>query len=123
MKESLLQAIVLLAGDDANKWSGQIVHRYPGATLVDDKRAFNLYRSSRTRMHIERAFGLWKERWGMFHRPSCLYLVTLTQVIKCTLILTTCALINAFKPPHFTEQGGNYRMNGHMTIEVSSSMT
>jgi len=39
-------------------------------------------------MHIERALGVWKERWGMFHhRPSCLSLLTGRICIKCTMIL------------------------------------
>ena len=38
-------------------------------------------------MHIERAFGVWKERRGMFHRASCLSLANLKEVIMCTMIL------------------------------------
>jgi hypothetical protein len=75
-----------IAGDDAYKGSGQIVTPYPGVTLTQEERAFKFYHS-RTRMHIERALGVRKERWGIFHWPFCLSLLTIRNCIKCTMIL------------------------------------
>ena len=89
-----------IAGDDAYKGSGQIVTPYPGGARTEDKRAVNFYHS-RTRMHIERAFGVWKERWGMFHRPSCLSLFNLMQVVKCTMILHNMCIDNNITPTTF----------------------
>ncbi len=76
----------LLAGDEAYKGSGQVVTPYPGANLSQDRRSFNFYHN-RTIIHIERAFGVWEERWGMFHRASCLSLETLKSIIRCSMIL------------------------------------
>lgn len=77
-----------IAGDEAYKGSGTIVTPFPGAesSLPRDLRAFNFYHS-RLRMHIERAFGVWKSRWGMFHRPSSISLRLLPKVVRCTMIL------------------------------------
>ena len=38
-------------------------------------------------MAIERAFGVWKERWGVFHLPICLSLRMLGVVVQCTMKL------------------------------------
>jgi hypothetical protein len=38
-------------------------------------------------MAIERAFGRWKERWGVFHLPICLSLRMLGVVVQCTMKL------------------------------------
>ena len=86
LQSGVLSEQFWIAGDDAYKGSGTVVTPFPGCGLPQAERAFNFYHS-RTRMHIERAFGVWKERWGMFHRPSCLSLRTLNDVIKCTMIL------------------------------------
>jgi hypothetical protein len=89
-----------IAGDDAYKGSGQIVTPYPGSALAEEERAFNFFHS-RTRMHIERAFGVWKERWGMFHRPSCLSLKNVMSVVKCTMILHNMCIDNNVAPTTF----------------------
>ena len=52
-------------------------------------------------MHIERAFGVWKERWGMFHRPSCLSLINLMHVVKCTMILHNMCIDNKIASRQF----------------------
>ena len=100
LKKEPLPKDLWIAGDDAYKGSGQVVTPYPGTSLSEDKRAFNFYHS-RTRMHIERAFGVWKERWGMFHRPSCLSLINLMKVVKCTMILHNMCIDNKIASRQF----------------------
>ena len=77
-----------IAWDDAYKGSGTVVIPFPGAgtSLPKDVRAFNFYHN-RLRMHIERAFGVWKSRWGMFHRPTSISLRLLPRLVRCTMIL------------------------------------
>jgi len=105
-----------LAGDEAYKGSGQVVTPYPGANLSQDRRSFNFYHS-RTRIHIERAFGVWKERWGMFHRASCLSLETLKSVIRCSMILHNMCIDNNIANVAF--HGSGRELSEHWPGDVS----
>ena len=62
-----------IIGDDAYKASTQVVTPHPGTTIEQSKDSFNFYHS-RTWMVVERAFGHFKKRWGMYARPSMLCL-------------------------------------------------
>eukprot|EP00873_Tetraselmis_striata_P003656 jgi/Tetstr1/423920/TSEL_014543.t1 len=73
-------------GDDAYKASGQIVTPLPGVNLSESEAAFNFY-LSRCRITIERAFGVWKKRWGVFHRPSGMALSLFTKMVLATMIM------------------------------------
>ena len=86
LQETPLPHRLWIAGDDAYKASGTVVTPYPGARLHVYHRSFNYYHS-RMRMTIERSFGVWKERWGVFHRPSCISLRLLGPMVRATMIL------------------------------------
>lgn len=54
-------------GDDAFVTHGHIMTPYVGHTLSPQEDAFNYYLSLQ-RQVVERAFGLWKRKWGIFWR-------------------------------------------------------
>jgi hypothetical protein len=62
-----------ILGEDADKAHGSVVCPYPGANLDEHEDALNFY-VSRTRITVERAFGVIKRRWQVFARPSSLAL-------------------------------------------------
>ena len=86
IKDEGLPDIFYMIGDDAYKGGGDVVTPYPGANLSHDKDAFNFYHSS-SRMCIEQTFGIWKERWGVFHRPSPLRLHNFKDIVEASFIL------------------------------------
>jgi hypothetical protein len=54
-------------GDDAFVTHGHVMTPYVGHTLTPQEDAFNYYLSLQ-RQVVERAFGIWKRKWGIFWR-------------------------------------------------------
>eukprot|EP00951_Prasinocladus_malaysianus_P004139 scaffold29253_cov31-Prasinocladus_malaysianus.AAC.2 len=75
-----------IIGDEAYKSSGHVATPYPGCDLDQEKDAFNFYHS-RTRMTVEQAFGLFKNTWRMFSRPSQLALDHFQEVTRAAFRL------------------------------------
>eukprot|EP00951_Prasinocladus_malaysianus_P018090 scaffold143736_cov17-Prasinocladus_malaysianus.AAC.1 len=75
-----------IIGDEAYKSSGHVATPYPGCNLDEDKDAFNFYHS-RTRMIVEQAFGLFKNTWRMYSRPSQLALDHFQEVTRAAFRL------------------------------------
>jgi hypothetical protein len=78
----------IVVGDDAFKTKGHIVTPYQKKWLSPAQKTFN-YFLSKLRAVVERAFGVWKGKWGIFWRP----LVVRQENIR-KLVEVTCRLHN-----------------------------
>jgi hypothetical protein len=58
----------IIAGDDAFKTRGHVMTPFAGNSLTVPQRNFNYFLSV-LRCVVERAFSLWKGKWGIFWRP------------------------------------------------------
>lgn len=73
----------LIVGDDAFVCRGNIITPYTKNSLSDPQRNYN-YFLSMLRQVVERAFGLWKWKWGIFWRPLCISEKNIKVVMECT---------------------------------------
>jgi hypothetical protein len=73
----------VVVADDAFKTHGHIVAPFAGHTLTPQQRNFN-YHVSLLRCVVERAFALWKGKWGIFWRPLRMQAQNIKTVIEVT---------------------------------------
>jgi hypothetical protein len=73
----------IIAGDDAFKTRGHILCPFNGHTLTPTQRNFN-YFLSLLRCVVERAFALWKGKWGIFWRPLRMRANNIKLVVEVT---------------------------------------
>ena len=73
----------LIVGDDAFVCRGNVITPYTKHSLSAPQRNYN-YFLSMLRQVVERAFGLWKWKWGIFWRPLCISEGNIKTVIECT---------------------------------------
>lgn len=73
----------VVVGDDAFKSRGHIVSPFAGNCLTPTQRNFN-YFVSLLRCVVERAFSLWKTKWGIFWRPLRMNARNVKQVVEVT---------------------------------------
>lgn len=73
-------------GDEAFSLSEAVMRPYTGTLLPHKKRIFN-YRLCRARRYVECSFGIFTNKWRIFHRPINLDLKLTTNVIECCCIL------------------------------------
>ena len=73
----------IVVGDDAFKSKGHVITPFSGKALSTRQSAFNYYVSV-LRQVVERAFHLWKAKWGIFWRPLSLHNVHIKCVVECT---------------------------------------
>jgi hypothetical protein len=83
----------VVVGDDAFKSHGHIVSPFTGHTLTPPQRAFN-YHVSLCRCIVERAFALWKGKWGIFWRPLKVDETNIKLVIEVTARLHNFCIDN-----------------------------
>lgn len=69
LAENPLHAPCGIMGDDAYNAHGCVVIQHSGSDLDEYEDEFNFY-MSRTRISVERAFGVFKKRWHVFGRTS-----------------------------------------------------
>ena len=75
-------------GDDAFVTRGHIITPYSGNSPTPQEDAFNYYLSLQ-RQVVERAFGIWKRKWGIFWRTLCV-----SEPHVKLIIAVTCHLHN-----------------------------
>ena len=73
----------VVVGDDAFKSHGHIISPFTGHTLTTPQRVFN-YHVSKCRCVVERAFALWKGKWGIFWRPLKIDESNIRTVVEVT---------------------------------------
>ena len=73
----------IIVGDDAFVCRGNVITPYVRKQLSAAQRNYN-YFLSMLRQVVERAFGLWKWKWGIFWRPLCISEANIKTVIECT---------------------------------------
>jgi len=86
--DGLLSDKWLVVADDAFVCSKNIITPYSRNSLSLHQRTYN-YFISLNRQPVERAFGLWKWKWGLFWRPLLIADNNIKRVIE-----TTCRLHN-----------------------------
>lgn len=69
--------------DDAFTTRGHILTPYVGHSLTPQEDAFNYYLSLQ-RQVVERAFGIWKRKWGIFWQTLCVSEKHVKEVIEVT---------------------------------------
>ena len=70
-------------GDDAFVTRGHILTPYVGHSLTPQEDAFNYYVSLQ-RQVVERTFGIWKRKWGIYWRTLCVSEQHVKLVIEVT---------------------------------------
>lgn len=73
----------VVAGDDAFKTRGHILTPFSGNSLTTTQRNYN-YFLSLVRCVVERAFALWKGKWGIFWRPLRMNAKNVKIVVEVT---------------------------------------
>jgi len=73
----------IVVGDDAFKSKGHVITPFSGKSLSRQQGTFNYYVSA-LRQVVERAFHLWKAKWGIFWRPLALHDRNIKCVVECT---------------------------------------
>ncbi|XP_060803670.1 uncharacterized protein LOC132902483 [Amyelois transitella] len=63
-----------------------LIRPYPGKHLREEQRVFN-YRLSRARRYVECAFGIFANKWRVFHRPLNVQYNFATDIIKACCVL------------------------------------
>lgn len=72
--------------DDAFQLSTRIMKPYSGKQLSNKKQIFN-YRISRARQTIECAFGIYSNKWNIFHKTLCMLPITADKVVTACVFL------------------------------------
>lgn len=75
--------------DDDFSLSNRIMKPYSGKQLANKKKIFN-YRISRARQTIESAFGIYSNKWNIFHKALCMLPKT------ADIVVTSCACLHNF---------------------------
>lgn len=78
-----------IAADEAYPCSDVLLTPWPSSTLNEEKDAFNFHLSS-LRIHIEQAFGMLVNRWGILWRPLRCRLKNASKIFIC------CAKLHNF---------------------------
>lgn len=96
-----------LVGDDAYGCRIWMVTPYPTKGLTVEKSDFNFYQS-RTRITIERAFGVLVARWGVLRRPLTCSIPHTVETVRCCMRLHNMC-IDARLPETFPLRRGRER--------------
>lgn len=73
-------------GDEGLPLLNNLIRPYPGKHLSVEQRVFN-YRLSRARRYVECAFGIFANKWRIFHRPLNVQYNFATDIIKACCVL------------------------------------
>ncbi|KAB0804494.1 hypothetical protein PPYR_01464, partial [Photinus pyralis] len=76
----------VIVGDEAFALMENIMRPYGGSSLSYEKRIFN-YRLSRARRYIECTFGIFANKWRIFHRPIDVNIDFAENIIKACCVL------------------------------------
>ena len=76
----------VLVGDEAFPLSTYLLRPYPGHHLSDKKAVYN-YPLSRARRISENAFGIFSNKWKIFHRPIQMKVENICAVVKASCVL------------------------------------
>lgn len=82
--ENLLPYV--LVGDEAFGLSDKLLRPYGGNNLTQQQRIFN-YRLSRARRYVECGFGIFSNKWRIFHRPINVHPNLTINIVKACCIL------------------------------------
>jgi hypothetical protein len=73
----------VVLGDDAFKALPHVMTPFQKQWLTNEQKNFN-YCLSKLRSCVERAFGLWKGKWGIFWRPLRVSQINIPKVVEVT---------------------------------------
>ncbi len=73
----------IVVGDDAFKTKGHIITPFQKKWLSPAQKTFN-YFLSKLRSVVERAFGVWKGKWGIFWRPLVVKQANIRKLVEVT---------------------------------------
>ncbi|XP_015378544.1 PREDICTED: uncharacterized protein LOC107172762, partial [Diuraphis noxia] len=73
-------------GDEAFSLSKHLLRPYSGTHLPDRKKIFN-YRLTRARRYVECTFGIFSNKWRIFHRPIDVKVDFAVNIVKCCCVL------------------------------------
>ncbi|XP_047510278.1 protein ANTAGONIST OF LIKE HETEROCHROMATIN PROTEIN 1-like [Pieris napi] len=76
----------VFVGDEAFALSTNMMRPYAKKDLDETKRTFN-YRLSRARRYVECSFGIYANKWRIFHRPLNVHFDLAKDIIKATCVL------------------------------------
>lgn len=76
----------VIVGDEAFPLMENLLRPYGGKHLTDNKKAFN-NRLSRARRYIECTFGIFTNKWRIFHRPIDVGIDFVESIIKAACVL------------------------------------
>ncbi|KAH9639508.1 hypothetical protein HF086_004334 [Spodoptera exigua] len=78
--------VLFTKGDEAFSLQENLLRPYGGKNLPEQKRVFN-YRLSRARRFIECTFGIFANKWRIFHRPLNVDVEFAVDIIKAACVL------------------------------------
>lgn len=104
---SNLKTYAYFVADDAFKLSKRIMKPYSSKNLTYEQKIFN-YRLSRARRTVESAFGIFSNKWRIFHNALCI----LPQTADIIVIASVCLHNYVLKE----EQCSGYKMYSQEVI-------
>lgn len=91
----------VFVADDAFPMQEHVMRSYGGHNLSTKQKVFN-YRLCKARRYVECAFGIFSNKWRIFHTPLNLSRETATQVVKAGVILHNIVReMDGFRPDDF----------------------
>ena len=76
----------VLVDDEAFGLSDKLLRPFGGNNLTQQQRVFN-YRLSRARRYVECGFGIFSNKWRIFHRPINVHPDFAVDIVKASCIL------------------------------------
>lgn len=86
LPNSNIKTFIFFLADDAFKLSNRIMKPYSGKNLSDKQQICN-YRISRARRTVESAFGIFANKWRIFHTAICMLPETANIIVAASVCL------------------------------------
>lgn len=86
LPDSNIKTFLYFIGDDAFRLSNRIMKPYSGKNLSDKQQICN-YRFSRARKTVESAFGIFANKWRIFHTSICMLPETANIILTASVCL------------------------------------
>lgn len=86
LPDSNIKTFLYFIADDAFRLSNRIMKPYSGKNLSDKQQICN-YRFSRARRTVESAFGIFANKWRVFHTSICMLPETANIILTASVCL------------------------------------
>lgn len=86
LPDSNIKTFLYFIGDDAFRLSNRIMKPYSGKNLSDKQQICN-YRFSRARRTVKSAFGIFANKWRIFHTSICMLPETANIILTASVCL------------------------------------